>query len=527
MVASLNRIFLAATCLILLVPHVQAQPQAQALFDAAAASWSEPTRATISMIGLRVKDAPLSAPGNPTDSFFEVRGDVVRVATDLAELLVDAAVVASPLPPTLPVLGSQGVHTNESLYTHATVTGTASRASRGLFVFPLSGEAIRVQGDCGAAQPSDLQQWAAVMQVNRSRPDIPANTSRALELSPCAGNELTLNGSFQVVIWEWDSHLTADEGEADLWSGKAKQETAPGPAGSLDPRPYASRAQQVFLTVNDGSFSIRGNDARPPLLYVNDLTMDGATSIVLTQASGHVQDITAPLSGSRIEMSGHMNLDLARTSSGIAVNVQSGMEKLDVDGQAIALKTITSQPAGGEFPRWALLGLVGAVLAAPAIIVPRVLYRRREARLAEGEVEEMADKVEDLMQTMRYAQALPMSLRLVNRAPRNVRAHFLRATALRRMGSIKQALEHHERARSLALIAGMNGASCAEMDLETARAAMDMARTVPRHRRARWEKLALAHLQQAAAADQAILADLDVHPDLAEIYWDRSATITL
>lgn len=509
---------------LLMVPCALAQPITQASFEASSASWSDLSPvARAGFAGLRVRESLGSAGSSVADSGFEIRASQLQLETDLAEYYLDAApVVYTPLPPTLPAAGSPGVQSNSSHYTDAVVQGTESRAGRFLYILPLDDGEMSIQVPCAEAESSTDNQLTVVSKVDTGRAESYADTSGALQVQACQGSDLSLTGSFRLALWEWDGHLAAAEGETALWSGKTQQENLPGPR--LDPT-YISRAQQIFLTIRDGSFTIRGNNERPPLLYVNDLQLDGAPNMVLSQASGQVQGIELPVSGGHVEMAGKMSLGLERSSSGIAVQVHDGMENLEVDGQAIELATTTAAPAGGGFPGWGIVGLVGAVLAAPMLFVPRVLQRRREERFAEVEVEEAVDRVEQMMGKMRYAEALPASLHLVNLAPRHPRAQFLRATVLRRLGYTRDALEHHERARHLGLLKDLNPQWTAALDLEAARASLDMARSMPRHRRTDWERKALQHLTQAAATDSAILSDLEVHPELDDLYWRRDLNV--
>lgn len=503
--------YLLIGTLILLVTTASAQGAFEATFNSSTAAWAE-AEASGQFAGLVVQPVNFVGENAELDSWFELRGRSMQVETDTADLYLEAApVTAAPLPPTLPLIGNTGVESTSVEYLDATVTGTASRGSRLLYVFPIPGLAAEVEVPCGVAAHSPDGEFVAVARLNGSRGDFAANTVDALEVRTCFQSALVVTGSFLVVLWEWDAHLMSAQGEVDWWSGKAHQENVPVGA---DLRPYVSRAQQIYVTVRDGAFTINGNADRPPLLYSESLDLVEAPTIKLDGATGQIKDAGVPVTGANVILAGALEARLKAADRGVQVQVLDGLRTINVNGLPLA-SIVTAEPTTAGRSAWQLVGMVGAVLA-PLVAVP--IVRRRRARPAAG-ITRLVDHVETLIQTGQAEEALRPSQRLLRRVPSEPHAHWLRVSALRRAGYPEQAFAHYQGLTIQGL--HFQGRFAAELALEAARAALQ-ASTGFATRQGAWRRLACQALLEACQADKSILADLDVHPGLEALYFEAT-----
>lgn len=184
----------------------------------------------------------------PAKSFFDLQATAIQAEWDTSGLYLDAKPVA--FYPSFVTHGS-------ATYTNAVIQGASSGTNRYLFVFPDG--PVQVLAACAAAQASTQSQLSAVSHADNARNPTNADTANALQVAPCTDTTVRLRGSFRVILWDWNANVTAQEGSGFLWSGKAPQDTVSGP----DARPYASRAQQVYLTVHNGTMTLPSTPRRP------------------------------------------------------------------------------------------------------------------------------------------------------------------------------------------------------------------------------------------------------------------------
>ncbi|MFA5943236.1 MAG: hypothetical protein WC876_02080 [Candidatus Thermoplasmatota archaeon] len=478
----------------------------QARFQSAGLSWeaNNPEMAG-SFVGLMVRqnlfeDTPSAVSG------FEIQADQLEVRREWSNLYLDAppAVLYSP-----DAMESQDVRT----FTETRIEGVSLQDGHAIYIFPAAPGSVRVSLQCaGFVQPSNNDELKAVHYITTSTTI--ADSSRALEIKPCAGTKLTLDGAFQVILWSWDSQLHAAEGEELLWSGKAQQEVVPG----QDLGPYASRAQQVFITVPDGSFSIVGSQDLPPLLYMDGADLTGVSTMNLIQATGQLTAEAVNVAGRSIEAAGNLSVTLARSDAEIAVQVHQGLDFLAVDGQAVAVRAATVN--AGPSPSWILLGALGAV-AAPAVMVP-LLRRRRtpihRARHSDAVVEQAWRALEE----MDGATAEARGRKLLDWNPTSAVNHFLLGSALRLQQRLEEAVRHHEEARKLE-------GDWPTDDLPAWNLALG-AVSMARHRAQGSQQFSKATIrewvQSAIHIHQEIRSELAAYPDLEEYLSNVDAAYT-
>lgn len=416
--------------------------------------------------------------------------------------------------------------TSNQTYADAVVEGTQFHPGYIFHVIAIQSALplITVATNCSAFIPSqhDIIENEKILQPSAeasSAHPLTQDVSNTVQWTECGQGLVRIEGSFVLALWQVQAELEANGERRDLPSGYAPTEGAPALY------PTVSHARQQFLFAEDAVLTIPAMDASSHLAFVQDAALDVDGEITFREATGTLgrggaeQSVQAHF----LTVDGQIRFAASFQSKQYLHNVLSGhLDEAVADGQPLSF---TATPSPGGLSRWSILMLVGGVLASPMLFMPRVVRRRREAMLAAGEVDEAVERVEQLVARHRYVEALPASRELVGMLPYHPRAHFLRATVLRRMGYSKEVLEHHERTCDLGLPATFKPGWAAALDLEAARAAMDLAQS-GRGNRPVWEAKALQHLRQAMAVDGAVMMDLEAHPDLADLYWEQLAQQT-
>lgn len=505
--ARLNPIFLLLL-LLLAAPFSAAERETspQAEFVALSAGLSDDTDGQARFVGLRV-------PGylDAHDSWFHARGRAVDVTTDTADSFVEVSPVAgSPLPPSTAPGAPSGVDTETKSYGEAVVEGIASRTNRFLYVLGDEGSSVRFQTACSTVQVPESKDVSLTVPpvVNSSRPSERRDTTAALEVVPCTGRDLTVLGSFTVIFWEWDFTVTSQGKAEPYWTGLGQS------MPMADARPYFGSAQQAFVEVQEGAFTIRGSADFPPVLYLEDVQLE-TSRLDLRSASGNATNLPDTVQGDLLELAGQMRVGLQRGPGGLGlgVTVFSGLKALAVDGQAVPLTT-TSTPVG--LPRWAYILAAGLVGAVPLAVVPAVVIRKKQEALIV-----QREDTEHLVQGHRLEEALPSSVRLVESMPRDPGANLLLATSMRRLGHSSQALGHLSRAREPGWLRPLDAIGSAELDLEAALAAFDLSVGEANPVQAeQWRDMARNLVRRAVQADRGVLLDLEAYPGLDALYWE-------
>ena len=415
--------------------------------------------------------------------------------------------------------------TNNQTYANALVNGLQFNPGYKFHVLA-TGPAlpiITIETDCLSVAPSQ-QEFAEVQpKLQASAGASPAkplsqDTSSALQWTECSQGLVRIEGSFVLALWQVQAEIEANGERRELPSKYAPSENAPALY------PMVSHARQQFLFAEDAVLTIPAMDRSLHLAFVQEATAHVDGQVTFLDASGTLGagDAAQSVQARTLAVEGQLELATSfQSRQHLHTELGGRIDEAQADGQVLSF-TATSGRDG--FGQWGLILLAGAVLVPPILLAPRILRRFRNESPPATEVDALIDEVEHSLQTMRHQEALQLSLRLIGLAPHESLAHFLRAVALRRMGHGEQALEHHNLARSLSQ-AGSDQISVAEIDLEAARTAMDMAMSALGERRVHLRQMALEYLDHAAAARSSILVDLDVHPELESLYRDRVATV--
>ncbi|MEA3203414.1 MAG: hypothetical protein QOI63_1089 [Thermoplasmata archaeon] len=381
-------------------------------------------------------------------------------------------------------------------YTAAHVEGTTSGGARALYVFPTGGQALQASIPCATAQAPLQNQIGAVAHADRSRATRKADVSQAVQITPCAPASVT--GSFTVVLWDWNADATAQEGRAVLWSGKEKQDAAPDPLGVADGRPYVSRAQQVYLTVQDGTLTFPAS-GQPALLFVGGIDLAGASTVGLTEATGSL--LGQQLQGHRLQLAGRIDAALAHEADRMVLRVADGLHGVDVDGRSYAVASTTTAPGRAWWP-WLTGGL--GLVAVPVLAAP--LVRRRRAL----RVHATACRAKDLLCRLDANAALPLTAKLLRLEPKEPEWFYLHGLALHGAGALGDAHQQHEAASALKPEPGLAAQNAHAGALVAAR----LYAFAQGEERVRLFGRVLAWIESGAGADGRILGDMAMNGEL-------------
>ncbi|MFA5943494.1 MAG: hypothetical protein WC876_03400 [Candidatus Thermoplasmatota archaeon] len=510
----LNRIaVLLALLMLVFLPLVQSQPLGhEASFSAASLKWNASGEAAIGeFVAFRSREVgastliPATSPASELDgSFFELKAKQVDLESDVADIFLDAG---GPVTASLPPL----VHTERASLTDVVVVGTNAREGQMLYAFPVSDGKVEVKVECATAVASPIAVVHAPTMLGAREP-IDADTSGALEIAPCADSEIVLKGDFIVVLWERDGTLTSAQGPADFWSGKREQETAPDPTGTLDGRPFASKAQQSYITVHDGKLRMKSADLLAPLLYMNAIDAKAASSVTMTDAIGEVGTEHHAATGRTVRLDGALDVRYQRQGNAVSVNVMHGIEAVTVDGQPLRIESVAVNPGGsGALPlSWILVSALG--LVATPLTVQRLRIMRRHR------VDGLLYICDRLFNRLRFEEMNETAARALDMAPQNPEAHMQRARALEQLGHFSDSQTHRGMAHQLLQAAG-NQALAARNAVHAADAAAHF----------QLHPVALRWIRQALMADPTVRDDIiqlpTLQPLLSHLEADATASI--
>lgn len=294
----------------------------------------------------------------PIDAPFNLKGRLVSATFDTADYFLQTPAIYGPAVPNLGPLKSPIVTSSAVEYNDAVITGQHSRDGRFLRVFPFHSDDISIRLTCGLGEATSRSEVFAP-NLMATGPPLVASVEGAVEVSPCPGSMLVLEGDFIVSLWEWDATIHTESEDVDAWSGKRAHE--------VDARPVVSQAQQVYLAVEGGRLELPGDTERPPRVFVRSLEVD-ADQVTLRDAVGTLGPIEA--SGNEVVLTGDVHLGLK--SAGDRVDVAaSGPATITVDGQAVFLASVAGTSKAWPWP-W--LAGAGSALTVGAVLV---LKRRR------------------------------------------------------------------------------------------------------------------------------------------------------
>jgi hypothetical protein len=248
-------------------------------------------------------------------------------------------------------------------------------------------------------------------------------------------------------------------------------------------------------------------------LYVSAVAVSGAAGIVLMDAQG-AMDASGqndPVSGSRVQFTGELGLQVVSASAGLPLrlNVGGNLQKLDVDGHVQTF-------SGKVSPDLPVLGassavLVGAVLVAAGAGAGFVVLRRRSRPGPDSVLQDGFDA----LQLGQWRRALRLARRAVKAEPLDADAHYLLGRSLAEAGRLRQALHHHERTQEL-----LHGSRGVDGPLIAENAAAAAKATARLHAQAKGEETDSLHvrvlewLRAAIEADPAMPSQLAVQPEL-------------
>ncbi|MFA5944238.1 MAG: hypothetical protein WC876_07215 [Candidatus Thermoplasmatota archaeon] len=438
-----------------LLPSVGAQASPQGSFHSASVEWSEaksePLGNLVALQNVLPTVNDLLAPTNQVpveDSFFTIQSANLVVKTVAADLYAEIPpAIFTAVPPRIQAIESPAIHRTEAMYTDAEILGTASRSDRALYVLPLDDcQATVIAVKAVGEASTDAGVKAASHFDNRE--DLRRDVSTAIRVNPEVGSDVVVTGCFVVALWEWDATWTASQGSGLLTSGKANSQGTSDPTGTTGAGVTVSNAQQLYFFAKEGTFTMRGNVQRPPLVFLDSAHIQAA-QFTLHEASGRLQGADGPLDvvSQDVVLRGELDAVLMRDDADIASQLHGALESADVDGRPVILATTVSPPTGSAPMLWGLLGAFGLV-AVPAALVPplRAMRRRR--------VDGLLYVCDRLFEKRAFPEMRALASRVLDVAPRHPEAHVSMARALEQLRQFDDAQAHRTTAHTLLQKAG-------------------------------------------------------------------------
>lgn len=208
---------------------------------------------------------------------------------------------------------------------------------------------------------------------------------------------------------------------------------------------YAGPAQQLYLTVTNGTFTLAGSHAFPLVLYMQAPAVQDALQARLSGGSGNIPALNRDVAGQAILLTGRMRLGLDQAGQGVGVTVREGLDALEVDGRRIQVPaTAVAAPKPG-MPAALAGGLAGAVLVSAAVVP--VARRARAAR--SRRMEDLVEGGRDLLHRGRCEEAHAAARKVLDLKPDHPQGHYLMAVSLGCLHDVAGALAHHRRAAEL------------------------------------------------------------------------------
>jgi hypothetical protein len=373
------------------------------------------------------------------DSSFEIQANHLIVRTDSADAYAETSANYLVVPPTVGPFDSPAIHSKEDAYTAAVVVGTDSRPGRTLYVFRLDGCEASVLAQGAVAEVSSISESKAVSHFNNEW-TITRDVSQTIQVTPKAGTEVQVAGCFLVVLWEWDAAWTATEGSGTLWSGKGEGQGASDPTGATNAEASVSPAQQIYIEVRNGTFTIHGNDVRPTRVFLDSVEVE-ASDLALTDADGQITmgDVPLPVHGQTVHLHGALDATVKRNGSRLGLQVV-GVDSADADGQTLVSAMV--QPPSASWLPW-VLGFVGL----GAVLVPAALLPTRRRKPARAHrLLAIAEQAWQALEARDGATAEARARKLLDWKPRSATANFLLGSALGLLGRYEEAASRHEQA---------------------------------------------------------------------------------
>ncbi|MEA3191595.1 MAG: hypothetical protein QOD77_2177 [Thermoplasmata archaeon] len=240
----------------------------------------------------------------------------------------------------------------EATYTAATVEGTALRGGFAFDIVNHPAATFRLETTCATEAASPAPTFTVEPRANYGRAPIERTTTGTLALLACGDSTLTVEGDFGVVLWAWDSRLSATEGDRDLSSGFTPSTEGPVSVG---------RVQQQYLWATGGRLTLSlASDAGHRLhVAAHTLALDGTATFTSATVALPGQD---PAPYARAELMGSGALHVASSAGRVRADA-TGAFTLTADDATLHAPTAALPASPAAWP-WLLAWGTVAILAA-------------------------------------------------------------------------------------------------------------------------------------------------------------------
>jgi hypothetical protein len=336
--------------LALLLQAAAAQPTSQANLTAASITWQGGDMDHASVLGLKHL--------GETGGAFTLTAPHLHVRTVVADTYIRG--------PTAGLAYTPGWTYADSDYDSAVLTGGLGRPGAFAYVSPSDAHSAKFTTACGAAT-ADSETFQVPSQIETPNANPVVDLSRAMEIEPC-GPSLGLCGSFTVALWERDVGGQSAQGAVRLESGQLAR------PGEPDARPALGRAQQLYLKVTDGCFTM-APVAGTTKLFTNDASLGNVTTLTLHAAQGTLDGAT--LHGKTLKLEGRITTRLQRQDAGLDAFVLHGVARAQLDAREITVATTSTRQVGA--PAWTTWLTAATLVLAATLGALSVLPSRRLA----------------------------------------------------------------------------------------------------------------------------------------------------
>jgi len=300
-------------------------------------------------------------------------------------------------------------------FAEALVSTQAVRGLYTLMVVPQAGARVDVTAPAGLLQASPHSDVRQNQHIQGTQPPLQARVGDALLLTAPAAVQMSVQGNFDVALWDWDVVVQSPGGGRNLPSGPWTADVV-APAGVQ----VLGRggANETYLHVENGTLSLTLPQAPDSSVFLGPTSIEG--TLTLTGAHGTLEG----QAGTQ-EVSGTLRLDGAHATTmadagAVALILSEPPAGGDLNGKSLAFA------APGRSTSWLLFAPLLAIVPVAGAAWGR--SGRRRLRLAQAAMDD-AD----------YEGALAASERLVSSRRHRVGAAPLRTIAFLRLGRLQEA----------------------------------------------------------------------------------------
>jgi tetratricopeptide (TPR) repeat protein len=439
----LASILLAVT----LAPEVSATTFSKGDFTAASAQANGPTNLQAPLVAfLQLNRAGVDLRSGPA---FTLAAQSLRVQTYYFD-------------PTLHPASSNRIalqpQASSDSYRQALVQGIANRDNYRFGLFSTNGQPkIEIVSTCSNLAPSPVSQDSLASKVTYQSPDnvITFSAANALRWADCSDSaSIKITGDFVLMLWEWDAAIRANGQDYPLPSGQSS--STYDPTGSSDSTSTVSYDRQRYLYVENGTLTIPTLTGSNYAIYVGpEAHLHADAGLAFKDAIGELtaESQTVSLQGNALQVKGSLDLDASGTDTNkpFTTHLSGTMQNVVIDGRDVGLSSTVAGSKG--LPSWTwILGAVGAVVAVPVLATP--LMRRAISTRRAHRIEELTERGMALVARLRFQEAKPLTLKLLDLDPQSPDAHYAHATVLGRLGDCEAALQYHQSALRLLQMRG-------------------------------------------------------------------------